>query len=388
MTDHAERDLLLDLAYGELDDRAARRVREHVAGCAWCRAELDELQGTRRLMSALPELPAPERGERILVAAAREAADRARRPRALLPRWLVPGLALAATVTLVSVVSLRLAREQEGPLAPEDERALMKAAPAPAEVAAPAAPAAAALAEKQDAGPAKDEAAREAAPRPAASRYAQAPPPPPVRSAPEPATPRTLELRRERAATGAAASNAAEPIQAEELAVRDDAKGEGVVGGVAGFAGQPGAAPGEAEADAAVASAPAPAPAAAPPEAAKRAAATSERKAAAPRAVREQAAPDAPLAQAVVVRTFPGCAGETRREIRRDLEGRVRWFIREGVADGRAVRVELDFDIEGALTASRGRDLATGAAVPADVLPGLPRSAAQVDPDAPPRCGP
>ena len=73
MTDHAERDLLLDLAYGELDDRAARRVREHVAGCASCRAELDELQGTRRLMSALPELPAPERGERILVAAAREA---------------------------------------------------------------------------------------------------------------------------------------------------------------------------------------------------------------------------------------------------------------------------------------------------------------------------
>jgi len=52
------------------------------------------------------------------------------------------------------------------------------------------------------------------------------------------------------------------------------------------------------------------------------------------------------------------------------------------------VRVELEFGPDGALTASRGRDLATGAAVSADVLPGLPRSAAQVDPDAPPRCGP
>ncbi len=75
MTHEELRDRLLDLACGELSPRDARAVEEHAAACEVCGAELARLRGTRRIMAALPEEPAPERGERILLAAAREAAD-------------------------------------------------------------------------------------------------------------------------------------------------------------------------------------------------------------------------------------------------------------------------------------------------------------------------
>jgi hypothetical protein len=88
------------------------------------------------------------------------------------------------------------------------------------------------------------------------------------------------------------------------------------------------------------------------------------------------------------VRTFTGCAGESRREIGRDAGGRVVRYAREGVAGGRRVRVELRFAGDGSLASARARDLGSGEPLPADALPGLPRSAAQVDPRAPPRCGP
>src|SRR5512138_503495 len=98
---------LLDLAYGELSTREARQVEAHAASCEACRAELARIRGTRRVMAALPDEAAPERGERILIAAAREAAE-ARRPRRLVPRWLLGGAVVAASVAVVAAVSLRV----------------------------------------------------------------------------------------------------------------------------------------------------------------------------------------------------------------------------------------------------------------------------------------
>jgi hypothetical protein len=73
---HAEsQDLLVDLAYGELDARRAAEVEEHLSGCAECRAERAALEEARRLSAPLRELEEPAAGfdERILEAARAEA---------------------------------------------------------------------------------------------------------------------------------------------------------------------------------------------------------------------------------------------------------------------------------------------------------------------------
>lgn len=332
MTLHEERDLLLDLAYGELSEADARRVRDHVAGCEACRAELDQLLGTRRLVSALPVLEAPPRGEQALLAAARAQAARARpRPRA--PRWLVPAVALAATITAVTVVTLEVGEEALAPVARREAPPPQAPAAAPGAAAEPEAPPATA--------PAPQPAERQA--------YAEAPPPsPPLRAAPQ----------RRKAAPAPEAAPAPAPAPEREVADADAPAPEVM-----------------AEAPAA---APPPAAAAPAPRAAARA---DERALSAPEAAAGAASP------APEVRTFADCPGELRREIGRDGAGRVVRFAREGLVEGRRVRVELTFGQDGAVTSARGREVATGAAVPAGALPGLPRTAAQVDPDAPPRCG-
>ena len=43
----------------ELDDSAAWRLTRHVTACPTCRAELDELRGTRSALRRLPRLQAP-----------------------------------------------------------------------------------------------------------------------------------------------------------------------------------------------------------------------------------------------------------------------------------------------------------------------------------------
>ena len=78
MSQDAFQDRLLDLAYGELSPREAREVEAHAASCPACRAELARIRETRRIMAALPDEPAPEAGERLLLAAAREAARASR----------------------------------------------------------------------------------------------------------------------------------------------------------------------------------------------------------------------------------------------------------------------------------------------------------------------
>ena len=110
MTHEELRDRLLDLAFGELSPRDARKVEEHVGACEACRAELARHRGEpagscRRSR----EEPAPAGGERILVAAAREAA---RAPRAA-PR--------PAAVDLRRLARRGLARRGRRGLLPGDE---------------------------------------------------------------------------------------------------------------------------------------------------------------------------------------------------------------------------------------------------------------------------
>ncbi|WP_242355758.1 zf-HC2 domain-containing protein, partial [Anaeromyxobacter sp. SG64] len=100
-------ELLLEHAYGELSPREAREVEAHAAACAECAAELARIRATRQTMAALPQERAPEAGERILLAAAREAA-RERGPARILPRWSWSAAAVAAVLLTVGAVSYRL----------------------------------------------------------------------------------------------------------------------------------------------------------------------------------------------------------------------------------------------------------------------------------------
>jgi hypothetical protein len=189
MTHEELRDRLLDLAYGELAPREAREVEEHAASCEACRAELASIRGTRQVMSALPVEPAPQGPERILVAAAREAA-RGRAPRRAWPRWLWAAPVVGASLAAVVAVSLRLGPVRPPSAAREDPDALRGESPyamqAPAAPAAPppaaaeATPREAPEASAKGAAAARDEAratARKEAPRRAEAerRFATAP---------------------------------------------------------------------------------------------------------------------------------------------------------------------------------------------------------------------
>jgi hypothetical protein len=73
---HAEsQNLLLDLAYGELDPERASDVASHVEGCAECRKEKAALDETRRMAAPLRDLEEPSPGfdDRILAAARAQA---------------------------------------------------------------------------------------------------------------------------------------------------------------------------------------------------------------------------------------------------------------------------------------------------------------------------
>ena len=62
MTHVEARELLLDLAYGELPAERAAEVELHVAGCADCTQERAEVAGMRRAASALGEMEEPSAG--------------------------------------------------------------------------------------------------------------------------------------------------------------------------------------------------------------------------------------------------------------------------------------------------------------------------------------
>jgi hypothetical protein len=139
MTHEAFREKLLDLAYGELSRRDAGKVEEHAAACDACRAELSRIRETRRLVAALPPEAAPERGENVLIAAARER-SRLRAPRWQVPRWLLAGSIAAASLVVVGAVSYRILAMRPGPLGRSEHDALLgEATPQPVQPSAPAA---------------------------------------------------------------------------------------------------------------------------------------------------------------------------------------------------------------------------------------------------------
>jgi hypothetical protein len=73
---HAEtRELLLDLAYGELPPHVEAEVSAHVEGCEECRAERAEIESVRKAFAPIreEEQPSPGFDERILAASRAEA---------------------------------------------------------------------------------------------------------------------------------------------------------------------------------------------------------------------------------------------------------------------------------------------------------------------------
>jgi hypothetical protein len=384
---------LLDLAYGELSKREAREVEAHAATCEACRAELSRIRGTRRAMATLAHEPAPERGERILLAAAREAAE-ARRPRRLVPRWLVGGAVVAASLAIVTAVSIRVAelapRFEKGDdlagasryaVAPPAEPAqrvpsdapVGAKATAPAEAAQPqrapspaasAAPPETRTAEKpRVAAPAAPrrsapEATAAAPQREAPGRYASPPPPPPPPAATADAAGHAA--RAEEAEQKAEAPAAPAPAPTATAPAAPPARGGGA-GEAQGFM------------------------RAAPSSAQRKSAAVPEAEPRARSATLSEAAPPSPAE----VRTFPGCEGEATRRVERDAAGRVVRYVREGRIDGRRLRIVHAFEPDGRPAGVSVTDLdAPGAALDARALGlSLPARADEARIDAPPRCG-
>jgi hypothetical protein len=215
MTHDRARELLLDLAYGELAPDEAREVEAHLASCPGCAAERDRLASLRALAARAAPLEPSGRGRAALLAAAREAGRRqaveARRERSPFAAFLRPALwTAAATVTLVGIVigaTLKLAgpATERDRLAPESWSApatssavppATETSPAPP-LTAPPPPARAPEVRPAPAAPSRSTGTKSAQPSPSA---------PPAPSAP----------REERRSEGAdAASGRAEGLAAE-----------------------------------------------------------------------------------------------------------------------------------------------------------------------------
>jgi hypothetical protein len=359
---------LLELAYDELPPREAKAIEAHARECAGCGAELARIKGTRGVMARLAPEPAPEHGEALLLAAARQAAEqRGRRRRA--PRWVWSGAIAAAAAVLVVVISSRLtgmsrepaalrdapdaiaggsgARELASAPAPADEREKVARAPEaePPEKLAKAEDAAGFTqsgdqfavppAQRPAAAPASPPAERPATPgrksaKDAEEELAFAPPPPAAegRAAAPPAA------AAERGAVPAAPAPAPAPARAKA------APGELAAGHGERERAQE---PAEPSANAAPAGAAAAARADAP-------VARAEAKRAAPSAARPPAAGAAADDGAVVwERSFPGCAGESTRRVERDALGRVLVYARRGAVRGVPFEAVLSYGADGRL---------------------------------------
>lgn len=366
------RERLLDLAYGELSPRDARKVEEHAASCEACRAELGRIRETRRLMSALPEEPAPAEGERILLAAARGAAGS--RGARILPPWLWGGSLVAVSLAAIVAVSFRVASMRPRSPGRDDPNALMGESP-----------------------------------------YARAPQPGatlPDRREPQAASPQQRQGKGA-AATPAPAAERRERKNAEmprRAPVADADAGQAAPEPPAAIAGPPppasppppAALPREmadAEAPAAGlstrAAPPARSPAPAPPRAAKAAAPSAARAPeASPEGVAGSPAPD-PVARhealraagrlRVEERTFPGCKHELWRRVERDADGRVVSYAWEEMVGTQRLRFEAIYGLDGRLVRKQALDAATSAPEPTVKFRVPPASS--VDIDAPPRCG-
>jgi len=139
MTHETCRERLVDLAYGELSRREAAEVELHLSGCEACRAERDRLASTRAAMARLDAPPAPERGDAVLLAAARKAAEERRRDSFSIALGAF-GYKLAAG-TAFAVVAVFLVVNWKSALRPPSDDFARAPAAAPAMAPAPSAPA-------------------------------------------------------------------------------------------------------------------------------------------------------------------------------------------------------------------------------------------------------
>jgi len=413
-------DRLVELACGELAPDEAREVEAHAAGCPACAGALASMCATRRTMAALVPEPAPEAGEKLLLAAGRAQARRnAARRRRWIGMWIAP-VAVAAGLALT--VSWPLLSNPPRSLGRADPEALAAKSGAPY-AAAPAEQRAVEDADRYaQAEPAAPTSGAEP-PAPPPGRYAV---PPPVRErasrSAEPvrtplASAPARKAARPAAEAGASGAMASAERDAEPAARNEPAAREGDLRAAV----REERAAAEAEEAPAFAQAPPPAPAApapsaepgptrsraerrAPGAAAPSAMAAPSAAPAAPSASDERA--DAPSGSAQAraryealraagklrgeLRTFPGCEGEAWRKVELDPQGRVVRYVREGVFEGRRLRVEQLYDASGALAEAEAIDLDAGGGqrTPARAL-GLdvPLRADLANADVPPRCG-
>lgn len=405
MTSHdTYREQLLDLAYGELGRREARALRAHLESCAECRAELARMTATRSAMSALRDEPAPDRGEGILLAAAREAV-RERRPRPFLPSWVWGASVGVVGAAAVALLAVRLAGAVKSPVSePAATELISRSAPAQATEPPPAA----------QPGP---EQADHEAPGGVTTGVEARPAPSPIpgaKAAPDEPTPKAT-----RSLAGPEKQAASEPAplakgkKASPAPARDAPP--------AGSAKEVPSAPAPAARPAAPAEA---APAAAPPamrrlEAEQDAVASAdeESQAAQPRGriagERKQVGRSGPedaiarhdrLQAAGVLHlasaSFPDCPGESSRAVAQDEQGRIVKLTRRGVLGGTPFVVEQFYGEDGALGAVRyhaggavhelrfggpgSAAASTAAGIPVSALE--PRRATEAGLDAPPRC--
>jgi anti-sigma factor RsiW len=402
------REQLLDLAYGELGRREARALRRHLEGCASCREELERMSATRSAMSALGHEPAPARGEGILLAAARQAAEE-RRPRPFLPAWVWGASVTAVGIAAVAVLSIRLSGHVTGPVATPDGTELVARGPAPEAAERPVPAVEPAPATSGGAGSeAKLAMASGKGESEAAKRVVAKAPPPERRQQPALALDRLAPADEQTLRERAAPAQEPHGYAKEKAAERDDAR---AFGGLADSESAPEAGSASEVASAAPSQAAPAAPGAEPlPVEAKREAG----------AQRARIAAAKPLAQAgavsedavarhrrlrdagrlrVTSAAFPDCPGESSRQVEQDEEGRVVKLTRRGVVRGTPFQAELYFGEDGLLGAVRYRaadgvkDLRLGAdAAPASTAAGIPASAFEprraddAGPDAPPRC--
>lgn len=241
---------LLDLRYGELAPREAAEVERHLEGCAGCRAERDRLEATLDAMANLDVPPAPDRGEAVLLAAARAAAGERKRETfgAALRRFglrVAMGTAFAAGAVFLVLRSAGDRVAFSPAPAPQDDMVAPFDAPAPAP--APAAvPALEAAPEAARPGP--------ASPRPEPPRLRAAAPPPaaqrPARrtkageARPAPAGPEASAVRSEQAweAEALQRDQAAAPDVLPHGAVQPKARGLAMTQGAPAAGAEPRAA--------------------------------------------------------------------------------------------------------------------------------------------------
>ncbi|MEZ4253361.1 MAG: hypothetical protein R3B99_34570 [Polyangiales bacterium] len=71
MAEHAHRDRVLDLVYGEIEGAEARALRRELEACPSCAPELQKMEDAKRLADALPLAPLPSTTRASILAAAR-----------------------------------------------------------------------------------------------------------------------------------------------------------------------------------------------------------------------------------------------------------------------------------------------------------------------------